>query len=399
MPRILFVAMSESVHTARWIDQLVDLGWDIHLFPSAGLTIHPQLNNITIHGFDIRPPVSNRGLIFAGAFPNTLSLRLNRLLRMGVPAIESSQAYRLARTIDSIQPDIIHSLEMQHAGYLTLEARRYVKNPFPSWVYTPWGNDIFLFGQLSAHKDKIESVLAACDYYGPKSKRDITLGRAYGFKGDMLPVLPGNGGLDTRHLRRLWQPGPPSARRVIMLKGYQGSMGRALVALRAIELCADLLKDYQVAVYSTGEDVRIKAELVSKLTGIPIQIIPAIQHEEMMKLYGRARISMGLSISDGVPNSMLEAMAMGAFPIESNTSCADEWIVDGKTGFIVPPEDYEPIIESIRRAVKDDSLVDKASQINAQVVHERADVSVIKPQVLSMYSHIALVSRTRRGAL
>jgi len=73
--------------------------------------------------------------------------------------------------------------------------------------------------------------------------------------------------------------------------------------------------------------------------------------------------------------------------------------VDGKTGFIVPPEDYEPIIESIRRAVKDNSLVDKASQINAQVVHERADVSVIKPQVLSMYSHIALVSRTRRGAL
>ncbi|MCK7479365.1 MAG: hypothetical protein M0C28_19925 [Candidatus Moduliflexus flocculans] len=163
-------------------------------------------------------------------------------------------------------------------GYLTLEARRYVKNPFPDWVYTPWGNDIFLFGQLSAHKDKIKSVLAACDYYGPKSSRDIALGRAYGFKGDMLPVLPGNGGLDTGHLRQLWQPGQPSARRVIMLKGYQGSMGRALVALRSIELCADILKDYQIAVYSTGEDVGIKAELVLKQTGLPIQIIPAIQH-------------------------------------------------------------------------------------------------------------------------
>jgi glycosyltransferase involved in cell wall biosynthesis len=397
MPRILFVAMSESVHTARWIGQIADLGWDIHLFPSASLMIHPQLEGITIHGFDIRPPVSNRGLVFAGACSNTLSWRLNRLLRMGVPAIESSQAYRLARTIDRIEPDIIHSLEMQHAGYLTLEARRYVKNPFPVWAYTPWGNDIFFFGQLSAHKDKIESVLAACDYYGPKSNRDIALGRAYGFKGDMLPVLPGNGGLETRHLRRLWQPGPPSARRVIMLKGYQGSMGRALVALRAIELCADLLKDYQIAVYSTGEAVRIKAELVSNHTGLPIQIIPAIQHEEMLKLYGRARISMGLSISDGVPNSMLEAMAMGALPIESNTSCADEWIEDNKTGFMVPPEDYEPLIEALRRAVTDDLLVDTAAEINAQAVQERADVSVIKPQVLSMYRHIASASGSRRG--
>jgi glycosyltransferase involved in cell wall biosynthesis len=395
MPRILFVAMAESIHTVRWINQLFDQCWDIHLFPSASLTIHPQLSNLTLHGYDIKPSVPNKGLIFAGVSKNVLSWRLNRLFRRKISALESSRAYRLAQTIDHSQPDIIHSLEMQHAGYLTMEARQYVRKPFPTWVYTPWGNDLYLFGQLSAHRDKIKSVLAACDYYGPKSNRDIELGRAYGFKGDMLPVLPGNGGLDTERLRKLWQPGPTSARNLIMLKGYQGSMGRALVALRAIELCAELLKGYQVALYSTGEDVRIKAELVSKHTGVPIQIIPAVQHEEMMKLYGRARISMGLSLSDGVPNSMIESMAMGAFPIESNTSCADEWIEDGKTGFIVPPEDYEPVIDAMRRALKDDSLVDKAAQINSQVVRERADVSVIKPQVLSMYSHIASASRTR----
>ena len=397
MPRILFVAMSESIHTARWIDQLVDLGWDIHLFPSAGLTIHPQLNNITIHGYDIKPSVLNRGLIFDGASTSTLSWRLRRLIKRRIAGCEFSRVHQLAQTIDRIRPDIVHSLEMQHAGYLTMEARKCVTKPFPNWIYTPWGSDIFLFGQLAAHRDMIQSVLAACDFYGPKSNRDIRLGRAYGFKGEMLPVLPGNGGLDTGRLKQFWQPGPTSGRSLIMVRGYQGSMGRALVALRAIELCADFLKGYQIAVYSTGEEVRIKAELVSKNTEIPIHIIPTVQYEEMLKLYGRARISMGLSISDGVPNSMLEAMAMGAFPIESNTSCADEWIEDNKTGFIVPPEDYEPVIEALRRAVTDDLLVDTAAEINAQAVQERADVSVIKPQVLSMYQHIASASGSRRG--
>ena len=32
--RILFVAMADSVHTARWISQIDDQGWDIHLYPS-----------------------------------------------------------------------------------------------------------------------------------------------------------------------------------------------------------------------------------------------------------------------------------------------------------------------------------------------------------------------------
>ena len=32
--KILFVAMSDTIHTARWIGQLAGLGWDVHLFPS-----------------------------------------------------------------------------------------------------------------------------------------------------------------------------------------------------------------------------------------------------------------------------------------------------------------------------------------------------------------------------
>jgi len=72
----------------------------------------------------------------------------------------------------------------------------------------------------------------------------------------------------------------------------------------------------------------------------------------MLHYYGRARIYIGLSISDAISTSLLEAMVMGAFPIQSCTACADEWIEDGKSGFIVPPEDPHVIAEAIRRALR-----------------------------------------------
>ena len=50
--KILFVAMAHSIHTARWVDQLLDREeWDLHLFPSmdVGGQIHPLFQHITIH--------------------------------------------------------------------------------------------------------------------------------------------------------------------------------------------------------------------------------------------------------------------------------------------------------------------------------------------------------------
>src|SRR4030095_1222263 len=143
-------------------------------------------------------------------------------------------------------------------------------------------------------------------------------------------VFPTAGGYDIERARQLQQAGPTSARRVIVLKGYQSWAGRALVGLRAIETCADVLKGYRVAVYSANEDVRIAAELAAQSTNVPIQIVPSCSHEEMLALHGRARVSLGLSISDGLPNSMLEELSMGVFPVQSSTIGADDVITSGE---------------------------------------------------------------------
>lgn len=388
--RILFVGMSDSIHTARWVNQLNGQGWDIHLFPSIDVgEVHPDFRDITVyHSFygkrgNLDKSVKLRGIPIIS---EDFSLFGREALKRKWPYCRKLQ---LKRVIQRLHPDIIHSMEVQAAGYLTLDVIKQYKGQFPPWIVTNWGSDIYLFGRLAEHESRIKEVLAACDYYSCECQRDVQLAKQMGLKGEVLPVLPNTGGFDMSRVIQFRQPGPISGRRLILVKGYQGWAGRALVGLRAIALCADQLKGYSVAVYLANDDVRLAAELVSHSSGIPIEVIPRCSHEEMLRLFGRARVAIGLSISDAISTTLLEAMVMGSFPIQSCTSCADEWVVGGESALIVPPEDPEPIAAAIRRAVSDDALVDRAAELNAKVAQERLDQAIIRPQVIAMYEKIA----------
>lgn len=284
-------------------------------------------------------------------------------------------------------------MELQNAGYLTWAAKNQYLKKFPKWIVTNWGSDIYLFKRLRDHVDRIRAVMASCDYYTCECQRDVELAKEMGLKGEVLAVLPSSGGFDVERAIKFRKAGLSSDRRLLVLKGYQGWAGRSLVGLRAIELCADKLQDYRICVYLANKDVKIAAELVSHSTGIPIDFMPYCSHDEMLQVYGQARIYIGLSISDAISTSLIEAMVMGAFPIQSCTSCANEWIISGESGFIVPPEDPEPVAAAIRRAILDDELVDRAAERNLQVARERLDIGVIRPKVISMYQQVFEASK------
>jgi glycosyltransferase involved in cell wall biosynthesis len=231
-------------------------------------------------------------------------------------------------------------------------------------------------------------ILNLCDYYSGECERDVHIAREMGYTGKTLPVLPNAGGLPLEQINRWRTPGPVSDRRTIIIKGYQGWSGRALVALEAIKFCKDLLRGYSVAVYSASKEVEDVSTRITKETGIPINIVPRCSHEEMLRLFGRSRIYIGLGISDGISTSFLEAIAMGAFPIQSCTACADEWIQDGQSGFIVPPEDPQVVAGMLRRALDDDALVNRAAEINGQTVRDRLEYSTIKKRVVQIYQDV-----------
>jgi glycosyltransferase involved in cell wall biosynthesis len=419
--RILFVAPGTSLHTVRWMNQMAGLGWDLHMFPVEPYPLQPLLRDVTLHHvlFRRRPlddhdiarldklglPVSARRdpgnrVLPQGRFDRSVRQRgLVWPFRSGAMALEDGlarnfprrfgRAARLAQVIRRLRPDVVHSLEIIGPGALTLAAHQLAGSGFPPWIVTNNGDDLYLHGKLAATGPAVRGVLAACDYYRAECQRDIALARELGFRGESLPVLPNAGGLDLDRAASLRQPGPTSARRLIVVKGYQDWAGRALVALQALERLADRLDGYRIALFLAPRPVRIAAELMSRRTGIPIDVVPWSEHEEILRLHGQARLSIGVSISDGIPSSLLEAMAMGSFPIQSDTSCACEWIVDGQTGALLSSQEPLEVAAAIAPALTDDALVDDAARRNAEVARKRLDQRIIRPQVAEMYRKVA----------
>lgn len=393
--RILFVGMSNSVHLSRWVSHLDDMNWERFLFPVHVVRPHARLNKITLINSSEAPGFyRNRTLHYMnGSLPLFAMNFMERVIRKRVKPGQSFPdpspflVRALNSTIKRVKPDIVHSMEFQEAGYLTLEVKKRFKGTFPKWIATNWGSDIYLFGRLAEHRERVRAVLEHCDYYSCECHRDVLLAREYGLRGEALPLIPNSGGFELGECDLLRSPDKVSGRKLILLKGYQGWAGRSLFGLRALARCADILKSrgYSIAVYSSSADVNLALELFTHETGVPVEIIPATTHADMLRKYGQARVYLGLSISDAISTSLLESMVMGAFPIQSCTACADEWIVDGQSGMIVPPEDVDIIEQALRRALTDDALVDQASILNQATARERLDSAVIQPQIIDFY--------------
>ncbi len=414
--RVLFVGQAVSIHTARWISQLRDQGWDLHLFDMLGGLPHAELQGVTEYSMlrprrlEISPGAPSYGHPFFlkhGWDPFPLSLVgfvVRRLFR--------GRTARLARLIRSLRPDVIHSFELQTESYHLLAATEMLGGSLGApWIVTTWGSDIFYFQQFPEHLDRIQRLLRTCDYLIPDCRRDVALARSYGFRGEVPLILPGAGGYHVDAMRERMAPGRASERRLLLLKGYQGWAGRALDALRGLELMADQLLDYEVAVFGASPTVEAEVNALRGRGKLRIRCVSRMPHRDLLSLFGRARVSIGVNATDGVPNAMLEAMTMGAFPIQSDTESTGEWITHGKNGLLVEPGNPQRIADAVKRAITDDALVNAAADYNHRLIREKLDIDVVLPRVIDMYvqsgcrwkadfeMRVALVSLARRGGM
>jgi glycosyltransferase involved in cell wall biosynthesis len=410
-PRILFVAMQGSPHTARWIEMIADRNWDLRLFPLDGGDVNPAMCGVTLyeprlsaskpeHFRELPLPPFAQGRaqpVMIEPFRTTLGdigglegLKSGRV-SLGEAGETTASLYGpgvLARLIRQIQPDLIHSMEFQHAGYLVSQAKSLFNGDFPAWLATNWGSDIYHFAQFDAHRIQIERLLSQIDYYSCECHRDIKLARKYGFRGPVLRVLPNTGGFDLTHIAKLQSPKPPSQRKRVIVKGYQHFAGRAMTSLAVLESLAGNLKDYEIVLYSvSSEPLRLAQDLIERGV-LNIKIIGWATHDEMLSFFASARLYLGVSVSDAISTSVLEAMAMGTFPIQTNTSCCDEWFEDGVSGYIVSPDDFDQIRQAVLSALEDDALVDSAAITNWRTVEARLNREVLAPQLAEFYQPV-----------
>ena len=393
--KILFVAMIDSIHTHRWLKKITDRSdIDIHIlsstivlernenFPKKVIQHFPFPFNFITKIFNFSNP--NKSI-----FKSVLAILYRKIYKR-----EPYQSF-IRNTIITIKPDLIHSLETQHAGYLVIDVKNkyFLHKKFPKWWHTNWGSDFYLFSNFSFHKEKIVNLLENINYYSCESLRDNLIAKKLGYKRDAIITFPNTGGFDIDFIESLIKTSAiTSKRKMILIKGYQGWSGRALFILAAMRKVHHLLQGYEIKIFSNphGDDVKISSELLKAMYDLNIEILPKLSHNEMLLYFSKSRLYIGSSISDGISTSFLESLATGCFPMQSNTSTADEWAVNGVNALFFDPEDPNEIANHITRVLENDTLVDTASLINYDITRKQLDIKVLTELANQAYDDILI---------
>lgn len=369
--KVLVICMFDSIHSARWLSQFQDQDIEFLLFPSSPhRKIHKNLKSL----------VAGNSVASYKLFP--LSRVFGLPLWIADKFVDNwFRSSLVKRAIKTFKPDFVHAMELQNAGYIAAKAME--SKTSAKLIATNWGSDIFWFQQFPKHRQKLEQLLKTADYYSCECNRDVALAKSLGFQGHVMPVVPNAGGFSKEVMDQ--QVPLLRDRKVIAIKGYHGWVGRAKVALEAVEAIAADLKSYRLVVYSANRGTIKLAKQISRRTGLDITVFGKgkLSHNQVLELFASAKIYVGLSLSDGISTSLLESMAMGAIPVQTATACCDEWFTDSgvKVTEITAKKVQEAILSGLMLA-EDQSLSDK----NRQIIRTKANAEDVAKIAQGFYN-------------
>lgn len=360
-----------SLHFFRWCHQLKDAGHEIYWFDITGMS-KPVEKISWIN--------QNVGWKLKWDFPGRsfLKNKFKRGYHLIQKCNEKDIATEFEKYIKEIQPDVVHSFALYVSCTPIIGVMEKYKNL--KWIYSSWGSDLFYFQNDSDYLKDIKRVLPRVNYLFTDCKRDYEIAKQHGFIGRFLGVFPGGGGFDLAVMENCKKP--IDQRKTILIKGFQGRSGRAIPVLKAVERLQKELINYNIIIFGTDVVLfdYLKTSILSNWKNV--EIIGKIPHVEVIKLMGEALIYIGNSNSDGIPNTLLEAICMGAFPIQSNPGGATQEIIqDKENGLLIEDcEDEEDIKRLILQAIKIDVFNTKNEDLIASL-----DFQFVKEKVKENY--------------
>lgn len=391
--KILFVCFADSTHSQSWINLLPEDVFDVRVFASP------------VKYKDMYPPIPWSRPTYT-LYQPTKSRKAKRVFWLFPQYLNSSFETQkidsknrvltqlwLRRIIKWWKPEIIHSLSINFGGYLTWKALKKIpKTERPQWVISSWGTEMNYGVEREGTRAKIITFMQECDWFMGDCFRDISHARSLGLPENKLffdHPLPGAGGVDLEEARGLRKD--IKDRKIILIpKAYDNETNKTLPLLEALRLCEDRLDDYKVYLLMSSPEVQAYIKSFSPRLKEKCVCLPTIPKKEFIAMLGSARIMIAPSISDGTPNVMLEAMAMGALPIMSPLSSIQEWIKNGENGLLAQASNPDQLCTVLIQGLTDDELFCNAAIRNQEIISARANRKMIQIEVVDFYQHISI---------
>ena len=377
--KILIIGMFDSIHLARWLSQFENEKIDFVLFPSKKFKYvnYDLLKLVTsqkIASYRFAKPYFVFKYI---GFMDYFLVSIFKLLKLNLKLLF------LRRITHKNIFNYIHAIELQGAAYLYDLLPEQIQDR-TSLIVTNYGSDIQYFQNIPEHQDKIRSVLSKADFYSAECQRDYESALKLGFKGKFLPCIPNAGGFKNEIFELNLVPS--NERNLIMAKCYGGTFGLGELIIDALERFLRNNTDVKIVMHSVTDDLLNKSKKLRAT--FPNQVVvytvrEKISRNEILDYLSKSRIYLGASKSDGISTSFLEALCLGAYPIQTDTSCASEWIELGFFGSIIRPDTSE-IFTAINVSYFDKELENKRAQ-NLESAKRYLSYDLIQSQAIKFY--------------
>lgn len=394
-PKILFVGIANSTHTHSWIDLLKGAPFNVRLFSTTeGLPPDEWAvkTYITAYNSGVLDPQLRKRLFDKGK-ARRLASRTKAWVSRRAWHLSGLAPAWLIETIQKWRPDVIHTFGLDAGAFYLSSRDRLAAAKIGKWVLqTRGGSDLALTHLDPERVPHIAYALRACDQLLCDNVDNLRIGRELGMAESQfasISPVPGTGGIDVDELASRWQ-GPPSQRRTILWpKAYETPWGKVGPTYEAIKLCWDRIQPVEIHALSADGEARAWYWTLPENIRQSFRISERVTRARTLELMTEARVMLAPSLVDGVPNSMYEAMAAGAFPIVSPLDTIRP-VVEHETNVLFARNLYpNEIADALCRAMSDDALVDAAAQRNLELVRRIADRSKIKTRVIEYYERLA----------
>jgi len=404
--KICFVADGRSVIAKNWIRYFVERGHDVHLISTFPCDpANPPVASLHVAPLDFsaraRAAGGNAGGLTTHGNPFFARLRgsllwktLAKLRDLLNPLAVAIQQRKVRQIIRHLQPDLVHAMRIPFEGILA--ARALEGEPFPLLV-SVWGNDFTLFARDSPEIARLtRRAMGRADALHPDCERDLLLAREYGLDAKKpFAVLPGNGGVrtDVFHpgpvapdLRRRWNI-PPDAPVVINPRGVKPYIRTDTFFQAILLILAERPDVFFVGAMMEGNSVA--ESWISRLQiEKSITCLPFVSHDEMAQFFRLATVTVSPADHDGTPNTLLEAMSCGTFPVAGNIESVREWITTGENGLLFDQSDPAALAQAVLQALDDAPLRDRAAPLNQKLIQDRADYGVSMSKADAFYHQL-----------
>ena len=125
----------------------------------------------------------------------------------------------------------------------------------------------------------------------------------------------------------------------------------------------------------------LESELKLLATGLPVEFVGYVSQDEIPKYLNEADLFVRPSLSEGMGNSFIEAMAAGLPVIATPVGGIPDFLKDGETGLFCEVKNPESIARQVKRLMEDDVLRNKIVENAKKMVEEKYDWDLIADEM------------------